>query len=106
MGHAGLRGRDGRDLSWIKMNAMTKHCVRREHSTFFIHLRVVACAHIKMMHLFQFLAIFGQMCLQISFESCCGLGGAPHRFFRTRDSETRGESVLEPALFVPMPFSA
>src|SRR5437763_1426396 len=26
MGHAGLRGRDGRDLSWIKMNAMTENC--------------------------------------------------------------------------------
>ena len=106
MGHAGLPSRDGRDLSWIKMNAVTKHCARREHSTFFIHMRVVACAHVKMMHLFQFLAIFGQMCLQICFESCRELGGATHHFFRTSDSETRAESVLEPTFFGPMPFTA
>src|SRR5260370_35078319 len=103
MGHAGLRSRDGRDLSWIKMNAMTKDCVRAEHSTFFIHMRVVACAHVKMMHLFQSLAIFGQMCLQICFEPCRELGGATPHFWRTGNSESRAELVLEPACFVRTP---
>src|SRR6266705_409461 len=106
MRHAGLRGGNGCDLSRIKMNAMTKHGVRREHSTFFIHMGVVAGAHIKVMHLFQFLAIFGQMCLQISFESCCEFGGATHHFLGTSDCETRAESVLKPALFGPMPLTA
>src|SRR5258708_17043530 len=99
MGYAGLRSRAGRDLSWIKMNAMTKHCVRGEHSTFFIHMRVVAFAHVKMMHLFQFLAIFIHMCLQICFQSCRELGCATHHFFPTSDSDTPAASGFEPSCF-------
>src|ERR1700731_3434445 len=105
MRDAGLRRRDRGDLSRIQMNAMAEHGVRGEKSTFFVDIGVIPRAYVKVMHLFELFAVFGQVCLQIGFEPRSKLGRAAHHFFRASDGETRTEGVIEPALFGSMPFT-
>src|SRR5260370_198343 len=106
MGNARLGRCDRCDLARIEMNAMAKHGVRREHSAFFVNMRVVARAHVKMMHLFQLFAVLGQVGLQIGLQPGSEFGGAAHHFFRASDRKAPTESVLEPSVFGAMPFAA
>src|ERR1043166_1523419 len=106
MRDARLRGRDRRDLSRIQMNAVTEHSMWREHSAFLVNVRVVARAHVKMVHFFELFAVLGEMSLEIRSQSRGQLGRAPHHFFRTSHREARTKRVLEPAIFGPMPFAA
>src|SRR5260370_38800589 len=106
MGNARLCRCDGCDLARIEMNAMAKHGVRREHSAFVGNMRVVAGAHVKMMHLLQLFAVLGQMGLQIGLQPGSEFGSAAHHCFRASDRKARAESVLEPSVFGAMAFAA
>jgi len=106
MRDAGLRGCDRPDLAGADMDAVTKHGPRREQSALLVNVGVILRRHKKMMHLFDLLAVLGQMCLQVSFKTrrqfCC----TPHHFFRAGHGKARTKCVFEAAILGAMPFAA
>src|ERR1700682_2271814 len=101
-----LGGGDGSDFARVKMNAMSQHGFGREQSAFLVNVSVIARAHKKMMHLLDFLPVFGQMGLQVSVKSRGQFGRAAHHFFRAGDGEARTKSIFESTVLGAMPLPA
>src|ERR1700736_3741218 len=106
MGDVRLRGGDGRDLAPSEMNAMSEHSFRREQSVLLVDVGVIPSAHVKVVYLLDFFAVFGKVRLQISVEARRHFRGTAHQFFRAGDGKSRTESVFEASIFGAVPFTA
>src|SRR5947209_8270559 len=105
MRHCGFRRRNRCDFARLQMNAMAEHGFWREQTGHFLHISVIARTHVKMMHLFDLLAVFGEVRLDVSAELFREFGGAAHQSFRASHGKAWTECVLETAIACAVPFA-
>ena len=108
MRHIRVRGGDLLDLLVTQMDAMTEHRLRGQESALAINIGVIARIQVKVTHLFDLLAIFGQMSLQVSAQFFRQLRGAAHELLRAGDGKARAESIFQAPVrgAVPLPAQA